>query len=75
MHRTLKHFILQTQVFSLYRYAIRAARHIPDPSARRETVLWVRQEIERNKHIQDVDKIQNLVSSGRRELRQTLPMR
>ncbi|KAH8120142.1 hypothetical protein DFH11DRAFT_1558535 [Phellopilus nigrolimitatus] len=44
MQLTLKHFILKGEVFSLYRFAIRA----------KETVRWIREEIERNRHVQDV---------------------
>ncbi|PAV21972.1 hypothetical protein PNOK_0192900 [Pyrrhoderma noxium] len=75
MHLTLKHFILQAQVFSLYRFAIRASRHIPDPSSRKETVKWFREEIERNRYVEDVDQIKNLIATGRRELKQVLPLR
>ncbi|KAI0053304.1 hypothetical protein FA95DRAFT_1552350 [Auriscalpium vulgare] len=54
---TLKHFILQQQVLDLYRLAIRASRAIPDPNARKETVLWIRGEFERNRHIQDLVQV------------------
>lgn len=33
---------------------------IPDPSARQGTVKWIREEIERNRHVTDV--VNNLVS-------------
>ncbi|KLO16999.1 hypothetical protein SCHPADRAFT_822195 [Schizopora paradoxa] len=75
MQPTLKHFILRHQALALYRFAIRAARHIPDPSSRKETVLWIRGEFERNRGVQDVGRIEDLISSGRREIKQILPYR
>ncbi|KAI0094691.1 hypothetical protein BDY19DRAFT_988502 [Irpex rosettiformis] len=72
-HLTLKHFILKQRVLDLYRYAIRSSRGIPDPSARKETVAWIRSEFERNRHIEDVAIIEDKISVGRREIRQILP--
>ncbi|KAI0079597.1 hypothetical protein K474DRAFT_1591759 [Panus rudis PR-1116 ss-1] len=70
---TLKHFILRHQALNLYRQAIRATRHIPHTDSRRETIAWIRSEFERNRHVQDVNVIEDKLASGRRELRQLLP--
>ncbi|KAI1797791.1 complex 1 protein-domain-containing protein [Ganoderma leucocontextum] len=70
---TLKHFILKQRVLKLYRQAVRATRSIPDSGTRLETISWIREEFERNRHIQDVAVIQDKISSGRRELKQLLP--
>lgn len=66
---TLKHFILKQRVLDLYRQAIRASRGehssrgahwqthlpagIPDKQARKETMLWIRGEFERNRNLHD----------------------
>ncbi|KAI0033439.1 complex 1 protein-domain-containing protein [Vararia minispora EC-137] len=70
---TLKHFILQARVLGLYRYAIRAARNIPDQAARKETIKWIRSEFERNRHIYDVSVIEEKLATGRRDLKQYFP--
>ncbi|OAX44782.1 hypothetical protein K503DRAFT_728427 [Rhizopogon vinicolor AM-OR11-026] len=69
----LKYFILQQRVIHLYRHAIRASRHIPDPRARSETVVWFRSEIERNRWLTDVAVIEDKIATARREIRQILP--
>ncbi|KAF9821947.1 hypothetical protein IEO21_00377 [Rhodonia placenta] len=71
---TLKHFILQQRVLELYRQAVRATRSIPDPAARRETIVWIRSEFERNRHLHDVTAIEDKIAAGRRELKQILPV-
>ncbi|KAF9044876.1 hypothetical protein BDZ89DRAFT_942765 [Hymenopellis radicata] len=76
MHQpTLKHFLLRQKTLALYRHAIRASQAISDPGARKETVEWVRCEIERNRHVTDVRKIEDLVQQGRRDLKQIFPGR
>jgi len=69
----LHHFILQAQVLSFYRSVIRATRFIPDPVARRETIKWTRDEIERNRHLEDKDQIKEQLASARRMMKQLLP--
>jgi len=70
---TLHHFILHAQVLGFYRSVIRATRFIPDPSARRETIKWTRDEIERNRHLEDKDQIKEQLASARRMMKQLLP--
>ncbi|KAJ7666421.1 hypothetical protein B0H17DRAFT_1089749, partial [Mycena rosella] len=70
---TLRHFILQQQVLNLYRYAIRSSRAIHDPLTRKETILWIRAEFERNRHLTDLALIEDKLKMGRREIRQVLP--
>ncbi|KIK94863.1 hypothetical protein PAXRUDRAFT_141957 [Paxillus rubicundulus Ve08.2h10] len=69
---SLKHFILQKRVLNLYRFAIRASRCIPDQQARFETIAWFRVEIERNRHLADLDAIENKLNVVMREVRQVL---
>ncbi|ESK98363.1 hypothetical protein Moror_113 [Moniliophthora roreri MCA 2997] len=74
MHNlTLKHFILRKQVLDLYRHAIRSSRVIPNRIARRETIAWIRSELERNKYITDVHVIEDKLKVGRREINEILP--
>ncbi|KAJ7655118.1 hypothetical protein DFH06DRAFT_1201656, partial [Mycena polygramma] len=70
---TLRHFILKQEVLNLYRYAIRSSRAIHDPLTRKETILWIRTEFERNRYLTDLDLIEDKVKMGRREIRQVLP--
>ncbi|KAJ7357058.1 hypothetical protein B0H14DRAFT_2671946 [Mycena olivaceomarginata] len=70
---TLRHFILKQQVFNLYRYAIRNTRAIHDPLTRKETIMWIRAEFERNRHLTDLALIEDKLKMGRRELKQVLP--
>ncbi|KAJ8702809.1 hypothetical protein PTI98_001495 [Pleurotus ostreatus] len=70
---TLKHFILKQRVLNLYRYAIRATKGIPDPTARRETIEWIRQDFEKHRHLSDVALIEDKINGMRRELKQILP--
>ncbi|KAF8269370.1 complex 1 protein-domain-containing protein [Lactarius quietus] len=71
----LRHFIQKQNVFNLYRQAIRASRAIPDPGARKETLSWIRAEFERNRHITDLDLVEDKLRAGRRELVRVLPYR
>lgn len=41
---TLEHFLLAGKSLKLYRDFLRATRNIPNPSARRETIDWLRDE-------------------------------
>ncbi|KZT21633.1 hypothetical protein NEOLEDRAFT_1073172 [Neolentinus lepideus HHB14362 ss-1] len=70
---TLKHFILRHRVLGLYRQAVRSSKSIPHPQARKETVLWIRSEFERNRYLHDADVIEDRLASGRRELKRILP--
>ncbi|KAJ7102227.1 hypothetical protein B0H15DRAFT_813744 [Mycena belliarum] len=70
---TLRHFILQQQVLNLYRYAVRSSRVIHDPLTRKETVRWIRDEFERNRHLTDLALIEDKLKTGRREIKQILP--
>ncbi|KAF9229478.1 hypothetical protein BS17DRAFT_689113 [Gyrodon lividus] len=69
---SLKHFILQKRVLNFYRFAIRTSRCLPDQRARAETIAWFRSEIERNKHLTDLDAIENKLNVGMREVEQVL---
>ncbi|PKI84083.1 hypothetical protein MVES_001916 [Malassezia vespertilionis] len=63
--RSLKSFLLQANVFSLYRNFLRSTRPVPTMAARRETIAWFRDEIERAKHETDPQRIDFLLKHGR----------
>ncbi|ETW87427.1 hypothetical protein HETIRDRAFT_306094 [Heterobasidion irregulare TC 32-1] len=74
MHQpTLKHFILKQQALDLFRSAIRASRSIPDVVAREETIVWIRAEFERKRHLQDVAAIEDALKAGRRDMKHYFP--
>lgn len=73
MQLTLKHFIARQRVVDLYRSAIRASRVIPDPVARKETLSWIRVDFDRNKHLTDIEVIEDKISVVRKEIREILP--
>ncbi|KAJ7275342.1 hypothetical protein B0H12DRAFT_1005841 [Mycena haematopus] len=70
---TLRHFILKQEVLNLYRYAIRSVP-IHDPLTRKETIMWIRAEFERNRHLTDLSLIEDKLKMGRREINQVLPI-
>ncbi|KIO23813.1 hypothetical protein M407DRAFT_214051 [Tulasnella calospora MUT 4182] len=70
---TFQHFLLKGQVYSLYRSAIRGSRGIPDPQARKETLNWIRSEIEQHRSENDIEKIKSLIGHGKRSLKQYFP--
>ncbi|KAJ6519525.1 hypothetical protein C8R45DRAFT_807113 [Mycena sanguinolenta] len=70
---TLRHFILKQEVLNLYRFAIRSVPAIHDPLTRKETIMWIRVEFERNRHLTDLSLIEDKLKMGRREIKQVLP--
>ncbi|KAF8740562.1 hypothetical protein AX14_008172 [Amanita brunnescens Koide BX004] len=74
MQLSLRHFVLRQQAILLYRHIVRASRAIPDPLARRETVAFFRAEFDRNRHLLDLDAIENKLKAARREVKLILPL-
>ncbi|KIJ45163.1 hypothetical protein M422DRAFT_167345 [Sphaerobolus stellatus SS14] len=70
---TLQHFVLRTKALNMYRAAIRTSKGIPDPTARRETIAWIRTEFEQAGQLEDIDAIKSRLSSLRRDLKEILP--
>lgn len=69
----LEHFMLKSQVVSLYRKAIRGTRGIPFDEARYETLKWFRMDFERNRWESDPDRIKYQIQSMQREIKNSLP--
>ncbi|XP_010918147.1 uncharacterized protein [Elaeis guineensis] len=73
-NRTMAHFldlqafIVRARVLKLYRQALRTARRAPIHS-RDELRQTIRQEIEKNRHCEDRQKIRFLVSEGLQRLK------
>ncbi|PVF93642.1 hypothetical protein CPB86DRAFT_789902 [Serendipita vermifera] len=72
-HLTLKHFVLRVKVLSFYRDVVRASRHIPDPGSRKDTVKWLRGEMEQSSGLTDTDEIEQRLSYLQRLMKQVLP--
>ncbi|KIY72736.1 hypothetical protein CYLTODRAFT_449480 [Cylindrobasidium torrendii FP15055 ss-10] len=70
---TLKHFILRQKTLDLYKQAVRASRAIPDPATRRETIGWIRSEIERTRWVFDTSVIESLQGQLRRDIKIMFP--
>ncbi|BEI88080.1 uncharacterized protein CcaverHIS019_0107980 [Cutaneotrichosporon cavernicola] len=65
----LQHFILQAELLSAYRAAVRATRPLPDPQTRRETLDWLRSDIERLRGEMDDDVIRSNLQTFQRNLK------
>ncbi|XP_072957333.1 uncharacterized protein [Typha angustifolia] len=65
----LQAFILRARVLKLYRQALRTARRAPT-NARGELRQSIRNEIERNQHLDDKQKIRFLISEGLQRLKE-----
>ncbi|KAJ4393718.1 hypothetical protein N0V93_002933 [Gnomoniopsis smithogilvyi] len=62
---SLDHFLQRARVLSFYRTIIRSTRRINDSKTREETRLFARQEFERHSHVQDIQHIRYLLSTGK----------
>ncbi|KAI5844555.1 hypothetical protein DFP73DRAFT_59294 [Morchella snyderi] len=64
---SLKHFIQRARVLALWRDILRALKRVNDPVTKSELYDYARQEILRNKNIDDIIHIRYLISTGRKE--------
>ncbi|KAL4186609.1 hypothetical protein AMTRI_Chr09g14940 [Amborella trichopoda] len=65
----LQAFIVRARVLKLYRSALRSARRAP-AHARAELDQTMRQEIEKNRHCNDKQKVRFLISEGLQRLKE-----
>ncbi|KIM25039.1 hypothetical protein M408DRAFT_329852 [Serendipita vermifera MAFF 305830] len=70
---SLKHFILRVKVLHFYRSVIRASRFIPSVDGRKDTIRWVREEIEQSSHLTNTERIEQELSHLQRLMKQALP--
>ncbi len=65
---SLKHFVLRSQVLSLYRKTLRLSRRCSSSEQRVETCAHARQQIEAMRGAQETHHIKLLLSEGRQQL-------
>ncbi|RSH87778.1 uncharacterized protein EHS24_000294 [Apiotrichum porosum] len=70
---SLQHFILQAEIIKAYRAAVRATRPLPDSATRRETLDWLRGDIERLRYETDLERLRTNISSFNRNLKILIP--
>ncbi|CAK9786020.1 hypothetical protein CC85DRAFT_95904 [Cutaneotrichosporon oleaginosum] len=70
---SLQNFILQIELLRAYRAAVRATRPLPDSHTRRETLDWLRSDIERLRGELDDEVIRSNLSTFRRNLKTFTP--
>ncbi|KAL1409977.1 hypothetical protein Q8F55_003976 [Vanrija albida] len=70
---TLQHFLLRAELLKAYRAAVRATRPLPDAATRRETLDWLRGDIERLKGVTSLDALRSNLSSFNRNLKIMIP--
>ncbi|WWC71863.1 uncharacterized protein I206_105822 [Kwoniella pini CBS 10737] len=70
---SLQHFIVRAEMIQAYRSAVRATRPLPDPYARRETLDFLRSDLERLRGEYDLNKLKSNLSHFNRTLKQLLP--
>jgi len=63
----LDQFIQRQRVLSLWREIVRATNQIPPSQTRHELRRYARAEFERNRHVDDMNHIRYLISSGKTE--------
>ncbi|WRT70372.1 uncharacterized protein IL334_007370 [Kwoniella shivajii] len=70
---SLQHFIIRAELIQAYRSAVRATRPLPDPQTRRETLDYLRSDLERLKGELDLNKLKSNLSHFNRTVKQMLP--
>ncbi|WWD19483.1 hypothetical protein CI109_103943 [Kwoniella shandongensis] len=70
---TLQHFILRAELLQAYRKAVRATRPLPDSHTRRETLDFLRSDLERLRFEYELDKIRSHLSHFNKTLKQMTP--
>jgi len=66
---SLKHFVLRSQVLSLYRQTLRLSRRCSTLDQRKDTCAHARQQIEAMRGAQEPHHIKLLLSEGRNQLK------
>lgn len=64
---SLDHFLQRSKVISFYRTILRGCRGINNAQTRRETQKFVRDELERHRHVTDLQHVRYLLSTGKTE--------
>ncbi|KAI8997780.1 hypothetical protein BDB01DRAFT_846388 [Pilobolus umbonatus] len=64
---TLDHFLLRSQVISLYRQILRCTKGMNKEDAK-ELKSWVKYDFERHRNETNIDNIKALISSGKHQM-------
>jgi hypothetical protein len=64
----LKYFIMRTNILLLYREALKFTYQIKDPTVRSDLQIYLRNEFELNRHLEDRKKIEYLIGYTRKKL-------
>ncbi|KAI8792072.1 LYR motif-containing protein 2-like isoform X1 [Biomphalaria glabrata] len=74
-YKTLKQFILRSEVLKLYRSFLRLSYKVEDKARRKELQYWIRSDFDSNKNHTEEEVIKMAISRGKlslRELEQTI---
>ncbi|POY76467.1 hypothetical protein BMF94_0668 [Rhodotorula taiwanensis] len=63
-------FVNRTKALGLYRQFIRATKSLGDAQTRWETMAWIRNDFERNRHVVESEPCKTLLALGHRQLKQ-----
>ncbi|KAJ9102281.1 hypothetical protein QFC19_004829 [Naganishia cerealis] len=70
---SLQHFLSRTQILAAYRNTVRATKTLPDPHTRRETLDWLRQDLEKLKGVTDLPTIKEALAAYKRDSKHFIP--
>ncbi|GHJ86988.1 hypothetical protein NliqN6_3390 [Naganishia liquefaciens] len=70
---TLQHFMLQSEISKSYRQAVRATRALPDISTRRETLDFLRIDLEKLRGVSDISTIRSTLADFNRNNKHFIP--
>ncbi|KAJ9100596.1 hypothetical protein QFC21_003640 [Naganishia friedmannii] len=70
---SLQHFLSRTQILAAYRNSVRATKTLPDSHTRRETLDWLRRDLEKLRGVTDLPTIKEALSAYRRDSKHFIP--
>ncbi|KAJ9122326.1 hypothetical protein QFC22_001747 [Naganishia vaughanmartiniae] len=70
---SLQHFLSRTQILAAYRNSVRATKTLPDSHTRRETLDWLRRDLEKLRGVTDLPTIKEAISAYRRDSKHFIP--
>ncbi|KAL7418347.1 hypothetical protein Q5752_006805 [Cryptotrichosporon argae] len=70
---SLQHFIVQAEIVASYRKAVRATRTLPDEPTRRETLDFLRSDLDRLRTVSELETLKSSLQTFNRTLKQLAP--
>ncbi|XP_048765998.1 LYR motif-containing protein 2-like [Ostrea edulis] len=67
---SLERFMLRSEVLKLYKHMLRLVREIPDRNQRQQLQIFIRQDFELNKNLQDEGAIKMNIARGKNSLKE-----